>query len=93
MRRFVIFLFSVSLLADILCVSAFADIPRPRPHLPLKEPIQSIEKNHSGRWYMADDGHAVFCYGPAAMIIDAQGEIIHIATFCRDGRPVVKLKE
>jgi hypothetical protein len=82
------------LIAVILAPLLLADIPPPRIAPPLsKSPITPIQKNHSGQWYMSEDGHAVFCYGPQATVIGPRGEIIKIITFCRDGRAVVRLKD
>jgi hypothetical protein len=71
----------------------FASIPTRTP-LPQKELVSTIQKNHKGgTWYMADDGHAVYCYGPQRMIPDPTGGLMKIATFCRGDRAIVKLKE
>jgi hypothetical protein len=71
----------------------FASIP-PRPLSPQKELIAPIQKNRNGgRWYMADDGHAIYCYGPQRMIPDPTGGLMKIATFCRGDRAIVRLKE
>jgi len=72
----------------------FASIPTTRPPLPQKELVTTIQKNHKGgKWYMADDGHAVYCYGPQRMLPDSNGGFMRIATFCRGGRAIVRLKE
>lgn len=42
---------------------------------------------------MADDGHAIYCYGPQRMIPDPTGGLMKIATFCRGDRAIVRLKE
>jgi len=79
----------------LLPTLVFASIPTvTHPPLPQKELVGTIQKNHSGgRWYMAADGHAIFCYGPTMLIRDAEGDFSKVATFCRDGRAIVKLKE
>ena len=46
-----------------------------------------------GTWYMAENGHAVFCYGPVMTVPRANGDLQRVATFCRDGSAVVPLKE
>jgi len=80
----------------LLIVLLLASIPPARiaPLPPQKELIGTIQKNHSGgKWYMADDGHAVFCYGPQRLIPGPDGNLMKIVTFCRGGRAIVKLKE
>jgi len=73
---------------------AHADIPSPRPPLPQKELVSTIQKNHKGgKWYMADDGHAIYCYGPQRMIPGPDGNLMKIATFCSGDRAIVKLRE
>lgn len=63
--------------------------------VPQKELVGTIQKNRSngGRWYMADDGHAIFCYGPSRLIPGPDGNLMKIVTFCRGDRAIVKLKE
>ena len=80
---------AILLLASLPPVRVAQPIPAPQ-----KELVGTIQKNHSGgRWYMAADGHAIFCYGPTMLIRDAEGDFSKVATFCRDGRAIVKLKE
>ena len=47
----------------------------------------------NGSWYFAASGHAVFCYGPVMTVPQANGDLQKVATFCRDGRAVVPLKD
>ena len=51
------------------------------------------QHSKSGRWYFAASGHAVYCYGPVMTLPQANGDIQKVATFCRDGRAVVPLKD
>lgn len=51
------------------------------------------EHSKGGRWYFAASGHAVFCYGPVMTLPQANGDLQRVATFCRDGRAVVPLKD
>jgi hypothetical protein len=46
-----------------------------------------------GRWYFARTGHAVYCYGPVMTLTDINGQIEHVATFCRGNRLVVPLRD
>jgi hypothetical protein len=47
----------------------------------------------NGIWYMAESGHAVFCYGPVMLLKQANGELQHVATFCRGEQAMVPLKD
>ena len=46
-----------------------------------------------GRWYFAANGHAVYCYGPVMTLPQANGNLQKVATFCREGKTVVPLKD
>jgi hypothetical protein len=64
------------------------------PLKPLPQPSSQLAKRvKGGRWYFAANGHAVYCYGPVMIVPRANGELQRVATFCRDGRAVVPLKD
>ncbi|HLX74089.1 MAG TPA: hypothetical protein VKR26_05100 [Terriglobales bacterium] len=42
---------------------------------------------------MASTGHAVYCYGPVMIVGTWDGGFARVATICRGGLPMVKLKE
>jgi len=42
---------------------------------------------------MAANGHAIYCYGPIMTMPRADGELIHVATFCRGDKTMVPLKD
>jgi hypothetical protein len=44
-------------------------------------------------WYMAETGHAVFCYGPVMLVKQPNGGFQHVATFCRGNQAMVPLKD
>jgi len=46
-----------------------------------------------GRWHMAEDGHAVFCYGPVVTINALFGNPKRVATQCRGRSPNVPLHD
>jgi hypothetical protein len=46
-----------------------------------------------GTWYMAESGHAVFCYGPVILLKQPNGDLQHVATFCQGNQPIVPLKD
>jgi hypothetical protein len=56
-----------------------------------RRPAQQARKG--GRWYFADTGHAVYCYGPVMMVTQAQGGLQRVATFCQGNKPMVPLKD
>jgi hypothetical protein len=64
------------------------------PRKPLPQPTSQIAKHiKGGRWYFAASGHAVYCYGPVMTVPRGNGDLQRVATFCRDGSPVVPLKD
>ncbi len=64
------------------------------PHKPLRQPTtQMTKRTKGGRWYFAASGHAVYCYGPVMTVPGPNGDIQKVATLCRDGSPVVPLKD
>jgi len=70
------------------------------PVLPLSPPkslpqpvTQAAKHTKGGKWYFAASGHAVYCYGPVMTVPRANGGLQRVATFCRDGSPVVPLKD
>ena len=64
------------------------------PHKPIPQPTsQAAKRAKGGRWYFAASGHAVYCYGPVMIVPRADGELQRVATFCRDGSPIVPLKD
>jgi len=64
------------------------------PHKPLRQPTtQMTKRTKGGRWYFAASGHAVYCYGPVMTVPGPNGDLQRVATLCRDGSPVVPLKD
>ena len=64
------------------------------PQKPLQQPTSQLSKHsRGGRWYFAATGHAVYCYGPVMTVPRANGDLQRVATLCRDGSPVVPLKD
>jgi hypothetical protein len=60
---------------------------------PERRPTGHMDHSKGGRWYLAATGHAVYCYGPVMTVPVANGDLQRVATFCRDGRAVVPLKD
>jgi hypothetical protein len=68
--------------------SKFASPPR----LLLDHPVGQHARA-TGTWYMAETGHAVFCYGPVMLLKQPNGGLQHVATFCRGDQAIVPLKD
>ena len=80
----------------ILSLAALA----PAMTLPVQQPLPSrrlVTRRHlprpKGKWYMASTGHAIYCYGPVMIVGTWDGGFARVATICRGGRPMVKLKD
>jgi hypothetical protein len=62
----------------------------------LRPPVDHLASRQStnhGQWYLAETGHAVFCYGPVRLIKDPTGSLLRVATFCRGDQAMVPLKD
>ena len=65
-----------------------------RLHRPLRWTIVwSRQVRHRGSWYFAENGHAVYCYGPVLLVPVREIGLQRVATFCRDGQTMVPLKD
>ena len=72
--------------------SQFAKPLRSPVNLPSSS-ISSTQPEKHGKWYLAETGHAVFCYGPVMMVKQPEGGIQRVATFCKGDKIVVPLKD
>lgn len=81
------------LLLLMASVGSFAKSIVP-PH-PVKEHprVVNVEPQKRGRWHMAEDGHAVFCYGPVVTINSLFGVPKRVATQCKGRSEIVPLHE
>jgi hypothetical protein len=81
----------------ILATLLFAlTLPGTRLAPPLRssvDPLTSRQSANHGQWYLADTGHAVFCYGPVKLMKQPLGGLQRVATFCRGDRAMVPLKD
>ncbi len=71
-------------------------LPGAKIAAPVPPPIDIKMARHvreSGSWYMAENGHAVFCYGPVMLLKQPNGGFQHVATFCRGSQAMVPLKD
>ena len=77
----------VAMLVITLCLSA-AQTPVRAP-----EHVERSTTRQSGKWYLAENGHAVYCYGPVMLVRQPEGGLSRVATFCRGDKTVVPLKD
>ncbi len=65
--------------------------------LPPKPPMDRIATQKparkGGRWFFAESGHAVYCYGPVRVMPQAEGGLQRVATFCQGEKNMVPLKD
>jgi hypothetical protein len=89
-----------AMLLTLLALSApaLANIPPVKQPTPLRRivdsntALESKGKKH-GAWYMSQEGHAIFCYGPTMIINGPNGSMQKVATFCRGGQEIVPLHD
>ena len=82
----------MQVLAVVVLLFSF---PVARVAAPARPPVDkpSVQRAHKGgTWYFAENGHAVYCYGPVMNIPQPQG-IVKVATFCQGSRTMVPLKD
>jgi hypothetical protein len=63
---------------------------------PLQSPVDRTvirQSRRGGRWYFAQNGHAVYCFGPVKVVPQPQGGIQRVATFCQGTKPMVPLMD
>jgi len=77
----------VAMLVITLCLSAAQNPVRAPEHL------ERFATRQSGKWYLAENGHAVYCYGPVMLVRQPEGGLSRVATFCRGDKTVVPLKD
>jgi hypothetical protein len=78
----------------LLVTSALASTKTLPAQPPKEQPrVVNPEPAKRGRWHMAEDGHAVFCYGPVVTLNALFGEPRRVATQCRGRSPSVQLHD
>lgn len=86
----------LALCAALLSLAAFAPAltqPVRQPLPPRLLAVRLQETRPKGKWFMASTGHAVYCYGPVMIVGTWDGGFARVATICRGGMPMVKLKD
>ena len=78
-----------------LTLALLLSLPLTKISPPVPKPVESAIRHprKGGKWYMAENGHAVFCYGPVMYVTEAQRSIKRVATFCQNDQPMVPLKD
>ncbi|MGH9529313.1 MAG: hypothetical protein ACRD2S_05265 [Terriglobales bacterium] len=51
------------------------------------------QSRKGGQWYLAETGHAVYCYGPVMVVTEPTVGFLRVATFCQGDKPMVPLKD
>ena len=78
----------------VLTLALLLSLTTAKPAQPVRHPSGQLgQHSKGGRWYFAATGHAVYCYGPVMTLTQAHGGFQKVATFCRDGKTVVPLKD
>jgi hypothetical protein len=83
----------MKVLATLLLVLSLPGTRLAPPLRPSVERLASRQSANHGQWYLAESGHAVFCYGPVRLVKDSTGGLQRVATFCRGDRAMVTLKD
>jgi hypothetical protein len=84
MRVLATFLLSVSL------HGSYRILP---PKAPADRTVARKPARKGGRWYFAENGHAVYCYGPVRLLPHPDGGLQRVATFCQGDKNMVPLKD
>lgn len=69
-------------------------VPRLATSVPQLAAAASASSAHPhGQWYLAESGHAVYCYGPVKVVNNPFTGMHRVATFCKGDQLVVPLKD
>jgi hypothetical protein len=63
------------------------------PKAPVDRTVARKPARKGGRWYFAENGHAVYCYGPVRVLPHPDGGLQRVATFCQGDKNMVPLKD
>jgi len=59
----------------------------------IKTAAKQPHMHKGGIWYMAENGHAVYCMGPVVLVSEPNGGLQRVATFCQGDKAIVPLKD
>lgn len=80
----------------LLAVALLFSLPGSKLSTPTPKPVDTVTVHRArkgGRWYLAQNGHAVYCMGPVKILPQPEGGIQRVATFCQGDRPMVPLRD
>ena len=79
----------------LVTLALMLSVIRPQAVLPPRAPVDRtpVRSRKGGRWYFAQSGHAVYCYGPVMFVPQADGDLQRVATFCKGDKAMVPLKD
>ena len=84
----------MKVLVALLLSLSFPAVPVvPKPPAPAERHLPRQSQHRGGSWYFAENGHAVFCYGPVLTMPVKERGLQRVATFCRDGQAMVPLRD
>jgi hypothetical protein len=77
----------------LLSVSLHGSYRLPPAPTPVDPHVAQRPARKGGRWYFADNGHAVYCFGPVRVLPQPEGGLQRVATFCQGDKNVVPLRD
>ncbi len=77
----------------LLSISLHSPYHLPAAKMPVDHAVAQHPARKGGRWYFAENGHAVYCYGPVRLLPQAEGGLQRVATFCQGDKNMVPLKD
>ncbi len=77
----------------LLSISLYGSYRIPLPPPPVDHVVAKQPPRKGGRWYFAESGHAVYCFGPVRLMPQAEGGLQRVATFCQGDKNMVPLKD
>jgi hypothetical protein len=83
----------MNLLATLLLSLSLPGSPSALPLRPPVDHPSAAQARKGGQWYLAENGHAVYCYGPVMLVKQPEGGLQRIATFCKGDKTMVPLKD
>jgi hypothetical protein len=81
---------------NVLVVALLFSLQAARVAPPVQPPANKATAKaprKGGTWYFAENGHAVYCYGPVMRVSQPEGGLQTIATFCKGAKIMVPLKD
>jgi hypothetical protein len=80
------------LATTLLMISLPGSLFAPALRTPVQQASAQPSQKH-GQWYLAETGHAVYCYGPVMLVTQPEGTLQRVATYCKGDKVMVPLKD